>query len=83
LEHRVKVELLIKVCVAEVFDILAQVAEEEDILFSNLTGDLGLRVSHIQLQAASTLLTSMFAPSQVPMMRPPFSTNFMLLSESQ
>jgi len=25
------------------------------------------------------LLTSMFAPSQVPMIRPPFNTNFMLL----
>jgi hypothetical protein len=83
LEHRVKVELLVEVCVAEVFDILAQVAEEEDVLFSNLTGDLGLRVSYIQFQAEMILPTSMFAPSQVPMMRPPFSTNFMLLSESQ
>jgi hypothetical protein len=46
LEHRVEVELLVEVRVAEVFDILAQVAEEEDILFSNLTSDLGLRVSY-------------------------------------
>jgi len=28
--------------VAEVFDIFAQVTEEEDIFFANLTGDLGL-----------------------------------------
>jgi hypothetical protein len=45
LEHRVEIELFVEVCVAKVFDILAQVAEEEDILFSNLTGDLDVCVS--------------------------------------
>lgn len=40
LQHGVKVEVLVVVGVAEVFHVLTEVAEEEDVLFANFSGDL-------------------------------------------
>jgi hypothetical protein len=70
--------------VPEVIDFLREVAEEEDILFADLACDFDLGFksiscffyceSRVKLEGKLTL-----APSQVPMIRPPFSTNFMLL----
>jgi hypothetical protein len=49
LEHGVEVEVLVVVGVAEVFDVFAEVAEEEDVFFADFSGDLGMFVS-CQLQ---------------------------------
>lgn len=40
LEHGVQVEVLVEVCVAQVLDVFAEVAEEEDVLFSDFSCDL-------------------------------------------
>ena len=77
-EVGVELVLLVEVAVAEVFDVLGQVAEEEDVFFANLARDFDLvwLVSCAGLQVGAELT---LAPSQVPMMRPPFKQNFMLL----
>jgi hypothetical protein len=41
LEHGVEVEVLVVVGVAEVFNVFAEVAEEEDVFFADFSGDLG------------------------------------------
>jgi hypothetical protein len=40
LQHGVEVEILVVVCMTEIFDVLAEVAEEEDVLLADLSGDL-------------------------------------------
>jgi len=70
------------VCVTEVLNILRQVAEQEDVALSNLASDFNLASpgQHVLLtkegEKGGGKLT--LAPSQVPMIRPPFRTNFML-----
>lgn len=61
--------------VAEVFNVFREVAKEEDVVSTNFTSDFNLSKLDICFRSENKLLT--FAPSQVPMMRPPLSTNFM------
>lgn len=80
------------VCVAQVFDVFGEVAEEEDVLLADFAGyfDLDEGLTGWQKgeiggwgrkgegrKGGKGGLT--LAPSQVPMMRPPLRTNFMLL----
>ena len=69
-------------CVAEIVNILGKVSEEEDVVLANLTSDfnLGRLISSAFTNVQGTpdnILT--LAPSQVPIIKPPFRTNFMLL----
>lgn len=67
--------------VTEIFNVLGEVAEEEDVVLANLAGDFNLgNVSSCTVicsKPAGGRRT--LAPSQVPIMRPPLRTNFMLL----
>lgn len=64
--------------VAEIFNILGKIAEEEDVVLSNLTRNFNLADVSISLRN-DTVAAHTLAPSHVPIMRPPLSTNFMLL----
>ena len=80
LQLRVDLILAIVVCVAKVFNILCQIAEEKDVLIARLARDFDLqKVSLHYFCTTPSGIRLTFAPSQVPMIRPPFSTNFMLL----
>ena len=80
LQLRVDIILAIEVCVAKVFNILCQIAEEKDVLIARLARDFDLqKVSLHYFCTTPSGIRLTFAPSQVPMIRPPFSTNFMLL----
>jgi len=61
---------------AEVFNIFSQVAEEEDVAVADLASDFNL---FRQLRSTRDPGKLTLAPSQVPMIRPPLRTNFMLL----
>jgi hypothetical protein len=63
------------VIVAEILDILGQIAKEEDVVLADLTSDFNLFLVSRRLFTRQGRLT--FAPSQVPMIKPPFITNFM------
>lgn len=78
LQIRVDLVRTVLVVVSEILDVLGEVTEQEDVALANLTSDFDLfLVSKKLIQRNPVLLT--LAPSQVPMMRPPFKTNFMLL----
>ena len=68
----------IGVRMAKILDILGEVTKEEYVILTNLTRDFNLwRVSNMLGPRNQDVLT--LAPSQVPIMRPPLRTNFMLL----
>ena len=66
-------------CVAEILDVLGEVAKEEDIVLTDLSGDFDLTVAISSGPGPEGSKSLTLAPSQVPMINPPFSTNFMLL----
>lgn len=77
-ELRIKLVLRVQMGVTEVLDIFGKVTKEEDVLFADFAGDFNLKsVSCCLRQIEPRILT--FAPSQVPMIKPPFKQNFMLL----
>jgi len=63
------------VSTAEVLNVFGEVAEEEDVVLSNLTSDFDL-FSLVNFRFLRERVPT-FAPSQVPMIKPPFKTNFM------
>jgi hypothetical protein len=65
------------VTVSEIFNVFSEVAKQEDVVLANLASYFNLFMVSRGIKCRFHLLT--LAPSQVPMMRPPFSTNFMLL----
>jgi hypothetical protein len=73
----------VDVRVAQLFDLLGEVAKEEDVLLTDLARDFDLDrcILGAGLQWGGCLgkETLTLAPSQVPIIRPPLSTNFMLL----
>src|SRR5687768_8782552 len=80
---QVRVNGVRAVCVGvtKVLNVFGQVAEQEDVVLADLAGDLNLGQwvsSPMQSQVPRSCQPT-FAPSHVPMMRPPLSTNFMLL----
>ena len=83
LEHFVKIwiklEISIGVSMAEIFDILCEVSEEEDVGFADFASYLNLYHSFRRILEEQNQQRLTFAPSQVPMIKPPFNTNFMLL----
>ena len=72
----------IGMCVAEIVNILGKVSEEEDVVLANLTSDFNLERSissaFPKVQGTPDIILTL-APSQVPIIKPPFRTNFMLL----
>lgn len=76
-ESRVELVFLVEVSVAELIDIFGEVAEEEDVVLADFARDFDLSWSACESWINIRMLT--FAPSQVPMIRPPFRQNFMLL----
>lgn len=75
LQGGVELEARIAMCMAEVLHVLGQIAEQEDILLAYLTSDFNLN-SSVSV-TIDLLIRLTFAPSHVPMMRPPLRTNFM------
>lgn len=75
---RVKLILLVEVGVAELLDVFGEVTEKEDVLLADLTGDFNLKclLDGVCFGSQEELT---LAPSQVPMISPPFKQNFMLL----
>ena len=45
IEIRVELKLIVEMCMTEVFDVLGQITEQENVLFANLAGDLDLQWS--------------------------------------
>ena len=83
-EVGVEGEFAVVVGVAEVFDVLGQIAEEEDVGFANFAGDFDLEgllgdAGRYGIGLDERRMELTFAPSHVPMTRPPLRTNFMLL----
>jgi hypothetical protein len=66
------------VTVSEVFNVFSEVSKQEDVVLANLASYFNLVVL-VSRGIKCRFHTLTLAPSQVPMMRPPFSTNFMLL----
>jgi hypothetical protein len=75
LEVRIKGVGAVVVCMAKILHILGQVTEEEDVVLANFTGDFDLRLSAEPHTQGLRPLT--FAPSHVPIIKPPLRTNFM------
>ena len=80
LQIRIQLEFPVRMGMAELIHVFRQVPKQEDVVLANLASDLNLgRVSTHLLQTKEDAWTLTLAPSQVPMISPPFSTNFMLL----
>jgi len=73
----VKHMLTVVVRVPKVFHVLGEVTKEEDIVLSDFTSDFNLDFVSCAVIKGPVILT--LAPSQVPMIKPPLRTNFMLL----
>ena len=58
---------------------LGEIAEEKDVVLTDFAGDLDLRKVSVCMPGKYHIAGLTFAPSHVPMIRPPLSTNFMLL----
>jgi hypothetical protein len=65
--------------VSQLVHVLGQVAEEEDVVLANLARDFDLVRLAIGTGGKRKKVKLTFAPSHVPIISPPFSTNFMLL----
>lgn len=78
LELFVELVVAVDVSMAELFDVFCQVAKEEDVIFADFAGDFDL--VHVSICMSARLIIPLtLAPSQVPIISPPLSTNFMLL----
>ena len=78
-EVRVEREGAVVVRVAEVFDVFGEVAEEEDVGVADFAGYFDLYFISMRKCVEGVGRGLTFAPSQVPIIKPPLSTNFMLL----
>lgn len=76
---RVDCVLSIGMAVPQILNIFGQCAEEEDILLADLASDLNLSRSKQMENLSSSDWKLTLAPSHVPIIKPPFNTNFMLL----
>jgi hypothetical protein len=61
--------------VAQVLNVLGEVSEEEDVVLANLAGDFDLECISL-VSKMNEIRTLTLAPSQVPMIKPPFKQNF-------
>jgi hypothetical protein len=63
--------------VPKLLDIFGQVAKEENVTLADFASDFNLKSVSKENSVETAKLT--LAPSQVPMIKPPLRTNFMLL----
>ena len=78
-EFGIQVEGAVAVGVTEVFHVFSQVAKEEDVGFANLAGNFNLLRKSVSFEKLGMQQRLTLAPSHVPIINPPFRTNFILL----